>query len=277
MLKALLEWVAQLLGPKNPSSPVEIKPIPQNEVETHVPVTPEVVEPVPDHPKETAMKVSETTLLTLFPEAKSKVGEILPALNAAMQKYEINTPKRVACFLAQVGHESGHLVKLVENLNYSADGLAATWPNRYRDKATGKPNALAQSLHRKPEAIANNVYAKRMGNGDEASGDGWRYRGRSLIHVTGKDNYLATGIGIGINLLNNPELLERYEYACIAAAWWWHDKKLNQVADLVTIDHKSKVSPEYQAMTKTINGGLNGYADRETLLRKAWALIVFGV
>ncbi|HCR1382557.1 TPA: glycoside hydrolase family 19 protein, partial [Pseudomonas aeruginosa] len=123
------------------------------------------------------MLITEQQLLQIFPNAGHRAGFFVPALNVAMERFGITAPVRGAAFLAQVGHESSQLTRLVENLNYSAQGLAATWPSRYRG-ADGKPNALALNLARHPQAIANNTYASRNGNGDEASGDGWRFRGR---------------------------------------------------------------------------------------------------
>ncbi|WP_134607351.1 glycoside hydrolase family 19 protein, partial [Pseudomonas aeruginosa] len=148
--------------------------------------------------------------------------------------------------------------RLVENLNYSAQGLAATWPSRYRG-ADGKPNALALNLARHPQAIANNTYASRNGNGDEASGDGWRYRGRGLLQITGRSNYRAVAAGLGQPLEAEPELLEQPEWAALSAAWWWSTHGLNELAD----------RGEFAAITRRINGVLNGQAERLALWRRA--------
>ncbi|MCS9556842.1 glycoside hydrolase family 19 protein, partial [Pseudomonas aeruginosa] len=155
-------------------------------------------------------------------------------------------------------HESSQLTRLVENLNYSAQGLAATWPSRYRG-ADGKPNALALNLARHPQATANNTYASRNGNGDEASGDGWCYRGRGLLQITGRANYRAAGAGLGQPLEQEPELLEQPEWAAISAAWWWASHDLNELAD----------RGEFAAITRRINGGLNGQAERLALWERA--------
>jgi putative chitinase len=165
----------------------------------------------------------------------------LSPLQAACAQFNINTPMRVAAFLATIGVESGHLSTLVENLNYSADGLANTWPSRY---STGQktvaiataaprwiPNAEANGLARDPEAIANNCYAGRNGNGDEASGDGWKYRGRGPIQQTGRANYAACASGTGLDLVNHPELLEQPADGALAAAWFWSSNGLNTIAD----------------------------------------------
>lgn len=131
------------------------------------------------------MKLTEQQLLRIFPNARLVAGVFVAALQRAMDEREIDTPARRAAFLAQVGHESSQLTRLVENLNYSAQGLAATWPSRYLGP-DGQPNALALRLARNPQAIADNTYATRNGNGDEASGDGWRFRGRGLLQITGR-------------------------------------------------------------------------------------------
>lgn len=176
-------------------------------------------------------------------------------INIAMNRYTINTPQRIAAFVAQIGHESARLSRVTENLNYSAGGLAKTWPNRYRDSTTGHPNALAKSMHRKPEAIANDCYACRMGNGAVQSGDGWRYRGRGLIQITGRNNYAAVSHDLGINAILHPELLESPLYAAMSAGWYWHRHLLNLDAD----------DGDIKGMTRRINGGLNGLQDRTEL------------
>ncbi|HCT3917267.1 TPA: glycoside hydrolase family 19 protein [Pseudomonas aeruginosa] len=204
------------------------------------------------------MLITEQQLLQIFPNAGHRAGFFVPALNAAMGRFGITSPVRVAAFLAQVGHESAHLTRLVENLNYSACGLAATWPSRYRG-ADGKPNALALNLARHPQAIANNTYASRNGNGDEASGDGWRFRGRGLLQITGRANYRTAGVGLGQPLEAEPELLEQPAWAALSAAWWWSTHGLNDLAD----------RGEFAAITRRINGGLNGHAERLALWERA--------
>lgn len=195
------------------------------------------------------MMLTEEQFAHIFPKVDPSVCE---ALNITLEDHKINTTHRVAAFLAQVGHESADMTRLVENLNYSAEGLASTWPSRYRgpDK---KPNALAKRIARNPEAIANNCYAKRMGNGDEASGDGWRYRGRGALMTTGKTNYIDTGRAIGVDLLNNPELLATEECALEAAGWFWARYGLNEKVD----------QGNFKATTQYINGGQNGAEDRQ--------------
>ncbi len=208
------------------------------------------------------MLITEQQLLQIFPNAGHRAAFFVPALNVAMERFDITSPVRLAAFLAQVGHESSQLTRLVENLNYSAWGLAATWPSRYRG-ADGKPNALALNLARHPQAIANNTYASRNGNGDEASGDGWRYRGRGLLQVTGRLNYRAAGAGLGQPLEAEPELLEQPEWAALSAAWWWSTHGLNELAD----------RGEFAAITRRINGGLNGQSERLELWERAKAVL----
>ncbi|HCE5957198.1 glycoside hydrolase family 19 protein [Pseudomonas aeruginosa] len=208
------------------------------------------------------MLITEQQLLQIFPNAGHRAGFFVPALNAAMGRFGITSPVRVAVFLAQVGHESSQLARLVENLNYSARGLAAIWPSRYRG-ADGKPNALALNLARHPQAIANNTYASRNGNGDEASGDGWRYRGRGLLQITGRSNYRAASAGLGQPLEQEPELLEQPEFAALSAAWWWSTHSLNDLAD----------RGEFAAITRRINGGTNGQAERLELWERAKAVL----
>lgn len=175
------------------------------------------------------MPITDAQLLRIMPNARPVAGVFVPALNRAMARFRIDSRVRQAAFLAQAGHESGQLRRLVENLNYSAQALAATW-RRYR-AASGQPTAQAQSLARRPEAIANNAYAGRNGNGPEASGDGWRYRGRGLLQITGRANYRAAGEALNLPLEQQPDLLEQPEYAAMASAWWWAAHGLSDLAD----------------------------------------------
>lgn len=170
------------------------------------------------------MPITEQQMLQVLPKACPVAGIFLPALNRAMLRWKIDSRLRAAAFLAQIGHESGQLRVLVENLNYSAEALVRTWPSRFTAQT-------APAYARQPEGIANRVYGGRMGNGQESSGDGWRYRGRGLIQLTGRDNYRAAGAALGLPLENQPELLEQPEYAAQSAAWWWAKHGLNELAD----------------------------------------------
>lgn len=172
-------------------------------------------------------------------------------LNQECQSAEINTPLRVAHFIAQVFYESGNLRWTQENLNYSATGLLTVFP-KYFDAR------LAQMYQHKPQAIASRVYANRMGNGPESSGDGWRYRGRGLIQVTGKDNYRALGRWVNRDLINNPDLVAT-EYAAASATWYWTRNGLNTFAD----------QDDLRQVTRRVNGGFNGLEQRRKILEIA--------
>ena len=143
-------------------------------------------------------------------------------LNNACERFQITTPLRLAAFLAQVGHESVRLTRMVENLNYSAAGLMIQWKDRFDAD-------LAAECARKPERIANIAYGGRMGNTDQ--GDGWKFRGRGLIQITGKTNYIACGAALQLDLITHPELLERPQHAATSAAWYWDSMNLNALAD----------------------------------------------
>lgn len=145
-------------------------------------------------------------------------------LQAACDQYQINTPLRIAAFLATCGVESARLTALVENMNYSAAGLQSTF---------GKYFTAAEipEFANKPPMIANRVYANRNGNGDEASGDGWTYRGRACIGITGRTNYTLCEMAIDLDLINHPELLEQDANAAMAGAWYWFNNNLNVLAD----------------------------------------------
>lgn len=169
------------------------------------------------------------------------------ALNKILPDYDINTPQRVAAFIAQAAHESGNFTALHENLNYRAETLMKVFPKYF------PTDALAQQYAHQPEMIANRVYANRMGNGDEASGDGFRYCGRGLIQLTGKSNYQAFADSVQMPLEDVPAYLQTFEGAVQSACWFWESNNLNQYAD----------SGDILAMTKRINGGTIGLADRQ--------------
>lgn len=159
-------------------------------------------------------------------------------IQAACDQFAINSANRVAAFLANVGVESGGLVYFAENLNYGKQALANEWPNRYAvdPHATPKvPNALAIKLQHNPEAIANNVYANRLGNGDEASGDGWRNRGQGPIQVTGASNLAACGRAIGIDLTADPSRLQKPDAGALSAAWFFSSSGCNELSDTNSI------------------------------------------
>jgi putative chitinase len=161
-------------------------------------------------------------------------------------EYEINTPKRLAAFIAQCAHESSNFRMLRENLNYRAESLMKTWPQRFPTLEE------ARKYERKPEMIANKVYANRMGNRDEASGDGWLYLGRGLIQLTGKENYQWFAASLNMDVEEMPEYLMTFEGAVQSACFFWENSGLNKEAD----------AGDIKTMTKKINGGFIGLEDR---------------
>jgi putative chitinase len=182
--------------------------------------------------------------------------------NASMTRFGINTPARRQMFMATVMHESSGLTRLQENLNYSAEGLVKVF-GKYFGKDSGRNSAL---YHRKPQMIANVVYANRMGNGSTLSGDGWKYRGRGPIMATGKDMYEAAGKACFNSpslLLVNPDLLLVPAYGAAVACWIWQSKGCNELAD----------ADRFEAVTKKINGGLIGLEDRYKWLHKCEKII----
>lgn len=176
-----------------------------------------------------------------------------PHLDAAARAWGV-ADYALPMWLAQFAHESALFERMVENLNYTTVAqIRKTWPRRFPSNASAMPYV------RNPQRMANEVYGNRLGNGGPASGDGWRYRGRGLIQVTGRDNYRAAGEALGLPLLEEPELLEEPVHAADAAGWLWKQRDLNQFWDMVTY------------CTRAINGGLNGLPDRIRLYELASA------
>ena len=171
---------------------------------------------------------------------------IFNRLPEVMKRYEINTPKRLAHFLSQCGHESGGFKLFSENLNYSAEGLVKIF-GKYFNAET------APAYARKPERIANKVYANRMANGNEESGDGWKFRGRGLIQLTGCANYTAYDKAVPESVLENPDLVAGV-LALDSAGWFWNTNGLNKISD----------AGDVTAVTKRVNGGTHGLADRQS-------------
>jgi putative chitinase len=199
----------------------------------------------------------------MAPLTVAQLAQIIPGidgprwidvLNKSMEEFDIVTPPRVAAFVAQVAHESGGLRRLVESLNYSAAALRRTWPSRF------PTDALALEFARQEEKIANFVYANRLGNGDTASGDGFRFRGRGLIQVTGRSNYQTTGSALTLRLLEQPELLEQPAAAARSAAQFWRSRGLNELADVS--GDRMHDEEDFLLITKRINGGTVGKAER---------------
>jgi putative chitinase len=188
----------------------------------------------------------------------SKLGiesKWLKPLQDTFAKYEINTPQRKAAFIGQCAHESNNFRSLEENLHYSANGLMRTWPSRFPDFD------VAEKYANNPEKIANKVYAGRLGNYND--GDGWKYHGRGLIQLTGRDNYKSCGEALGQPLLDKPEIVLQPEYAVMSAGWFWNRKQLNALAD----------ASDFDTMTKRINGGLIGLDDRKAKIAKALTVL----
>lgn len=202
-------------------------------------------------------------LRKIYPLSKN-IERYAVALDKAMQECGIDTAERARAFLAQVGHESAQLNRVEENLNYSAQGLREIFPKYFPTQK----EALA--FARNPERIANRVYADRMGNGREESGDGWTFRGRGLIQITGRDNYASMSSLMGKDLTIWPDALLLPLDACRSAALWWKANGLNALADKLSGSGERKT---FEAITKRVNGGLNGIDDRWEIYQKAKAAI----
>jgi len=169
------------------------------------------------------------------------------ALDETCQEFAIDNPFRIAGFLSQTAHESAGFKFVSENLNYSAASLMRVWSQRFPTLE------IAQRYAMQPERIANRAYADRMGNGSESSGDGWKYRGRGLIQLTGKNNYVAYSMACDNEALQKPDIVAEPKYAAESAGWFWSVNRLNQLAD----------KQDVVGMTKRINGGTNGLDDRQ--------------
>ena len=206
------------------------------------------------------MELTKDQLRQLLPK-NPYIDNWYNALAQLLPDYEINTPQRIAAFLAQCAHESGEFTALKENLNYRAATLRKIFPKYFPTDEIANQYA---NLPNKQEAIANKVYANRMGNGDEASGDGFRYCGRGLIQLTGKDNYSWFAASIGISPDEASEYLQTFEGAAQSACWFWEQNNLNAFAD----------AGDILGMTKRINGGTIGLDDR--IAHYKHALQVFG-
>ena len=176
------------------------------------------------------------------------IGEWYEAICDNLPDYQITSVRRVAAWLAQMGHESGDLRELQENLNYGAKGLRVTFPRYFHT------DEIALEYQRKPEKIANRVYGGRMGNGPEETGEGWKFHGRGLVQITGKENYThcSTALYGDDRLLDNPDLLADMDGAVRSACWFWNSRNLNPLAD----------AGDILTITKRINGGTIGLEDR---------------
>ena len=195
------------------------------------------------------MQVTLELLHTMCPNTKTSILEgYIEPLNTVAEYYDMTkNPARLAGFLAQVAHESGGFTAVKENLNYSAKGLATTFKKYFPTED------IAEPYERKPEKIANRVYANRMSNGPEESGDGYRFCGRGLIQLTGRANYTKFAADLGISIEETVAYLETPNGAVASAGWFWDNNNLNQYCD----------SGDFVTLTKRINGGTIGLADRQ--------------
>lgn len=211
---------------------------------------------------EASVPVATTVLLVTADQLReifSRPGaddldDIADHLQDAMMAYGITTTRRVAAFLAQIGHESAGLRRTVENLNYTtAARIRVVWPARFPSIASAEP------FVRNPSGLANHVYADRMGNSAPETGDGWKYRGRGYIQLTGRDNYRQASQALGVDFEAKPDLVAMPKYAAATSAWFWGSRDLNDLAD----------AGDMRTITRRINGGLNGLDDRLALYHRA--------
>ena len=203
--------------------------------------------------------IARNVLMSIGTPAE-RADKWVPWLNMTMLTYEITTPQRQAMFLAQLAHESGSFRFVEENLNYSVEALQRVFKKYF------PTDELALMYARQPEKIANRVYANRMGNGEESSGDGWKYRGRGLIQLTGLNNYTAFSLAADNNALINPDSVAEPELAAMSAGWFWDTNGLNKLSD----------TGDVRAATRRINGGFNGLADREAKYNKLITILSEG-
>lgn len=193
------------------------------------------------------MAISIEALQACFPRTpRDRIEYFHEGIDQTFEVFEINTPARMASFLAQTGHESGDLMYTEENLHYKAATLSRLWPSLF-------PAGVAeQYAARGPQAIASRAYGGRMGNGPEETGDGYAYRGRGLIQLTGKSNYAACSDALGMDLISEPDLVSQNPVAVLSAGWFWDTHHLNSYAD----------NGDIAGMTKVINGGTIGLEER---------------
>lgn len=186
-------------------------------------------------------------MLDAIKAQKLHIGlEWIPAINDTFARFGIATPQQQAGFIGQCSHECGNFKVLEENLNYRAETLMKLWPKRFPTLE------IANEYARQPRKIANKVYANRMGNRDEASGDGYRFRGRGCIQLTGHSGYYHAGKALGVDFVKEPDLVATPQYAALTAGWFWDTHSLNKIAEM----------GDWTTLTKKINGGVIGLQDR---------------
>lgn len=199
------------------------------------------------------MELSRQQLIDCTGCSVSDADKYLVFIFSTCKRFEINTKFRMAAFFAQIGHESLNLSVVSENLNYKAESLVRVWPKHF-------PNIqIANQYARQPEKIANRAYANRMGNGDEASGDGWRYRGRGFIQLTGKNNYIELTEHFKHDFVTNPNDVTEPIWCTLSAGYFWSKNSLNELAD----------RQDFERITRRINGGVHGLEDRQRRYNKA--------
>lgn len=247
--------------PDLPTSPVpDPTPLPSRPAQVEPFVYPTQDSQQPDFPRDTELPIITTKQLQQIIPSLSEIRcrEYLPYLLQTMKEFEIDTPLRIAAFIAQTTHESAGYSAFSENLNYSAQALINTWPNRFTAET-------AATYARQPEKIANYVYGNRrdLGNRGEESGDGWRYRGRGVIQITGRANYEVCGVGLKLDLVTSPELLEQPLNAFRSAGYYWRSRNCNSFAD----------KEDFIGLTRVINGSLNGLEDRKAYYARAKSVL----
>ena len=201
--------------------------------------------------------ITKEQLITIVPSAKVSKANLDVIVETLNHEFG-NIKPSMAGFIAQCAHESGGFTRFVENLNYSSERLLVVFPKYF------KTPAIAAEYGRKPEKIASRVYASRMGNGPEESGDGWKFRGRGFIQVTGKSNYTECGLSIEKDLLETPEYLESTEGAILSAIWYWKYRDLDKYAR----------KDDIVGMTKAVNGGTHGLQERTAYYEKAKSVLI---
>lgn len=184
-------------------------------------------------------------------------SEWVDALNNTFDKFNIQSARQQAAFIGQCSHECNNFKTLEENLNYKAETLNKLWPQRFPTME------IANAYAHQPQRIANKVYASRMGNRDEASGDGFRFRGRGAIQLTGHDSYWHCGQALGEDLVAQPDLVSTPKYAALSAGWFWSTHNCNALAE----------ANNYEALTRKINGGTFGLSERIAKTQKAYQVL----